>query len=219
LQKTKAAFEEASSALAHSQVEVGELQIDVAKKAEEIERLDTSLRLLKVNHRLAILRLVSQRGNAADDTLVSRVSFVETNEEGQPIGEPREFDIKGDMVYVDYLVAKFDDKYIEEADLDRGTAICLFQRIFGEDQEPSQGFELDRVGTRPTAYARGGRISDFEQQIWDDFWTIANDPQRAKEIGIRAAHGNAASIRVRPGMSYQLKLRSSGEISLKPLPD
>jgi hypothetical protein len=219
LNKTKAAFAEARTALEQSQKEVGELQVDVARKAEQIERLDTSLRLIKVKHRLAELRVLSQHGNSDDQTLVSRVSFVETNDEGHGIGAPREFEIAGDMVYVDYLVAKFDDEYVEQADLDRGTAICLFQRIFGENQEPSEGFELDRVGSRPTAYARGGSISEFEQQIWDDFWTIANDPERAKQIGIRAAHGNAASIRVKPGKKYLIELRSTGEFSLKPTDD
>ena len=57
--------------------------------------------------------------------------------------------IDGDQVYVDYLRVTFDDKYIEESDLDRSTAICLFQRIFGEYQDPAEGFHLDTVGTRP----------------------------------------------------------------------
>jgi hypothetical protein len=119
-------------------------------------------------------------------------------------------------VYIEYLVAKFEDKYVEQSDLDRGTAICLFQRIFGENQEPSDGFDLDEVGSRPTAYARGGEISEFERQIWSDFWTIANDPARARELGIRAAHGNAPSIRVKPGMTYRIDLRSTGEFVLGP---
>ena len=108
---------------------------------------------------------------------------------------------------------------MESADLDRSTAICLFQRIFGENQEPSEGVELDRVGTRPTAYACSGAMSEFEQHIWDDFWTIANDPVKAEELGIRAAHGNAASIRVQVGKKYQLKRRSTGEFSLRLMDD
>lgn len=209
-------LEESQKVLQESQRENGELKQDVARKQDQIDRLETSLRLLKVRRRLAQLDVLEQTGSADDGTLRSRVQFVETNEEGSPIGEPRQFEIDGDMVYVEYLVAKFDDQYVEQADLERGTAICLFQRIFGENQEPTDGYRLDEVGTRPTAYARGGAISEFERQIWDDFWTIANDPVAAGRLGIRAAHGNAASIRVRPGQSYQLELRATGEFSLRP---
>jgi hypothetical protein len=148
---------------------------------------------------------------------VTRIEFVEIGDNGDPIGEAKQFEIVGDMVYVDYLRVTFDDKYIEEADLDRSTAICLFQRLFGEYQDPADGFHLDTVGTRPTAYARGSDMSEFEKKIWNDFWLTANDSQRAAELGIRAAHGNAVSIRVRPNQTYEIDLRSTGEMSIRPL--
>ena len=69
------------------------------------------------------------------------------------------------MVYIDYLRVTFDDKYIEESDLDRSTAIALFQRIFGEHQKAVDGFQLDTVGTRPTAYGRGTEMSEFEKKM------------------------------------------------------
>jgi hypothetical protein len=75
---------------------------------------------------------------------------------------------------------------------------------------------LDTVGTRPTAYARGTEMSDFERKIWNDFWLIANDSRRAAELGIHAAHGNAVSIRVRPNQTYEIDLRSTGEMSIRP---
>jgi hypothetical protein len=149
--------------------------------------------------------------------LVTRIEFVEIGDNGDQIGEAKEFEIVGDMVYVDYLRVTFDDKYIEESDLDRSTAISLFQRIFGEYQDPADGFHLDTVGTRPTAYARGTDMSDFERKIWNDFWLIANDSRRAAELGIHAAHGNAVSIRVKPNHTYEIDLRSTGEMSIRPV--
>ena len=121
------------------------------------------------------------------------------------------------MVYVDYLTVTFDDKYIEQSDLDRSTAIALFQRIFGEHQEPIKGQRLDDVGTRPTAYARGTPMSDFEKKIWDDFWLIANDPARARELGIIAIHGDGLSMRVQPGKTYEIDLRATGDMSFRTL--
>ena len=115
------------------------------------------------------------------------------------------------------LRVTFDDKYVEQSDLDRATAICLFQRVFGEHQQAAEGFMLDEVGTRPTAYARGTPMSEFEKRIWDDFWTIANDPPRAAEMGIHAAHGSAVSMRVRPGKTYEVELRSTGDMTIRPI--
>ena len=149
--------------------------------------------------------------------LVTRIEFVEINDDGQPIGKPKQFDIEGDLVYIDYLRVTFDDKYIEESDLDRSTAICLFQRIFGEHQEPIDGFQLDDVGTRPTAYARGTEMSDFERKIWGDFWSIANDPQAGGRNGHpRRPRGRPSAMRVQPGKTYEIELRSTGDMTIRP---
>jgi hypothetical protein len=113
-------------------------------------------------------------------------------------------------VYVDYWVVKFEDKYVEQADMERGMSICLFHRIFGEFQNPNDGFYLDEPGTRPSSYARGGVSSELEKKIWSDFWNIANDPQKAAELGIRTVHGDAVYIRVAQGMTYRVTVRASG---------
>ena len=43
------------------------------------------------------------------------------------------------------------------------------------------------------------------------------DPKKAAELGIRAAHADAPSIRVKPGATYELELRTTGEFTLRPL--
>jgi hypothetical protein len=232
LEKTAAQLKAASESLAARNQEIAELNIDLDEKTKQVDRLQVAMQLLKVTRRVARLTVLDQRelavtnpeetgpaepeaGELPETKLTTRVEFVETNEEGQPIGQAKQFDIVGDMVYVDYLRVSFDDKYVEEADLDRGTAICLFQRIFGEHQEPVDGFTLDDVGTRPTAYARGSEMSDFEREIWSDFWTFAHDPEKAAELGIRAVHGAAVSMRVQSGKTYELDLRSTGEMNFR----
>jgi hypothetical protein len=232
LEQARGNLQRANADLAARQQEISELNVDLAEKAAQIERLEVSMQLLKVRRRVARLTVLDQRErpNAenteaviAEDNgetpskVVSRIEFVEINENGQPIGEAKQFDIVGDMVYVDYLRVGFDDKYIEESDLDRSTSIALFQRIFGEYQEAADGYQLDTVGTRPTAYARGSEMSDFERKIWNDFWLIANDSQRAAELGIHAAHGSAVSMRVQPGQTYEIELRSTGDMTIRPV--
>jgi hypothetical protein len=169
---------------------------------------------LKIDHRVARLSVVDQQTDPDSGELYSVVTFQELDPNGEPIGEAKQFRIRGDMVYVDSWVVKFDDKYVEEADIDRATSLVFFRRIFGEFQEPSEGFALDAEGERPVAYARGGQMTDFEKKIWDDFWNVANDDARQAELGIRAAHGDAPSIKVRKGKAYRIDLRASGGLSI-----
>ncbi|MGI9428091.1 MAG: hypothetical protein ACR2NM_05495 [Bythopirellula sp.] len=202
------------------QQQIEALSTDLKAKAEELERTKTSLRLLKMSHRIARLRVLDQQPIPDSDPprVMTKIEFFEVNDEGIPIDEKRrQFEIEGERVYVDCLVAKFEDKYVEQADLDRATAICLFQRIFGEYQQPQDGFLIDEVGSSPTSYARGGKVSAFEQKIWDDFWEFAGDRRKAAEIGIRAAHADAPSTKVKKGVTYQLELRATGEFTLVPL--
>lgn len=213
-------LKQADADLAARQQEVDALTTDLAETTEELERAETALRLLKLRHRIARLRVVEQTLHAELNDVVSTIEFYEVGDDGAPISdERRTFKIAGDRVYVECLVAKFEDKYVEQADLDRSTAVCLFQRIFGEYQEPQEGYPLDNIGGSPTAAAQGKPVSEFEQRIWSDFWTLANNREKAAELGIRAAHADAPSIRVENGATYELELRSTGEFTLRRLED
>src|SRR3954470_9366315 len=225
-------FKLANDDLAARQKDIANLSVQLKDKIAEVDRLEVAMKLLHVQHRLARLTVLEQHEipsliPAAPSTgtdvvgsrpnVTTKIEFVDINDQGQPIGKPKTFDITGDMIYVDYLTVNFEDKYIEKSAINRATSIALFQRIFGEHQEPAKGFQLDTVGTRPTAYARGTQMSDFEKKIWDDFWLIANDNNRAKELGIDAMQGKAVAIRAQPGKSYEIKLRSTGDITIRPI--
>lgn len=204
--------------LAASNEQVQFLTTEVELKKAIIAKLETAMGFLKLRHRIARLEVVDQAEAADTGQLTSTVEFYEVDDEGKPLAEKRQrFDIVGSRVYVECLVAKFEDKYVEQNALDQNTAICLFQRIFGEHQEPKDGYPLDQVGTSPVSYARYGETSEFEKRIWADFWNIANNPAKAKELGIRAAHADAPSIEVRKGVTYELELRTTGEFTLKPM--
>jgi len=198
--------------------QIAALAADIELKNKEIARLETANRLLKLRHRIARLRVIEQQEDPETGRPRTEIEFFEVNEEGAPINDRRQkFVIDGDRVYVECLLAKFDDKYIEANDLDRRTAICLFQRVFGEFQEPQEGYEIDAVGSAPTSYARGGEMSEFEKRIWRDFWTLANDPEEAAKLGVRAVHADAPSIRVKKGGLYELELRTTGDFTFRRL--
>jgi hypothetical protein len=194
------------------------LATEVELKKAAIAKLELSMGLLKLRHRVARLHVAKQETDETTGRLRTTVEFSEVDEEGKSLTkEPQTFVIDGDQVYVECLVVKFDDAYIEQNALDRNTAICLFQRIFGEHQEPIDGYPIDQVGSSPASYARYGETSEFEKRIWADFWSIASNPAKAKELGIRAAHADAPSTRVREGVTYELDLRTTGEFTLWPL--
>lgn len=219
----------AEAELTEARQEVGKLELQVAEREErivsmevelseqaaELDRLDTALHLLKIDQRVAELRVVDQT-EEGDETHTT-VDFVETAPDGKPIGAVQRFTVPGDRVYVEYLVVKFDDKLVEEANVERGTAIALFQRVFGNRQNADDGFTLDQPGTQPTAYARGGVTSEFEQRFWDNFWELAHNPAELKRLGVRALQGNAPFFKVRPGETYRLFLRTSGDFTMSPI--
>jgi hypothetical protein len=227
-QKKAKELEAAEKSLADAQQRVTAAEADVARQAEEIrakdgeiakltanvKKLETALYYLKLDHRVARFTAVDQTKDETTGEVFTKIEFVELNDEGQPIERPRQFRIPGDTVYIDGWVVQFDDKYVEQADLERGTSLLLFKRIFGSGQKPDDGFPLDEVGSAPRKYARGGKMSDFEKKIWDDFWAISNDPAKAAALGIKASHGVAPYMKVQKGTTYKIQLRASGQPSL-----
>lgn len=204
----------AQSELAEAKTKVDSLQLTVAEKVAEIDKLETSLRLLKVDQRLAKIDVVDQNVDPSTEQPVTTIRFTELGPNDASLSEPREFKLRGDTIYIDNWVVKFDDKYVEQADLIRGTSLTLFRRVFGDKENPADGQSLDEIGDRPSAYARGGEPSEFEEAIWKDFWTIANDPAMAAAKGIRAIHGEAVSIKAEKGRTYRIVLRASDGLSI-----
>jgi cell division protein FtsL len=196
--------------------EIEKLNSQVATQAKQIEELDLTLRLLKRNHRLAEIRVVDQWISTDEKkVLMTKLEFVEVDDQEQPIDKPRVFTIEGDIVYIEAWIVKYLDQFVEKGDLVRGTSICLFKRLYGEYQEPSEGFVLDTVGSRPAAYSREGSIPEFERDIWKQFWDFANDPDKAQQAGIRAAHGDAPFVKLRPGKIYLIDLRASDGLTIR----
>jgi hypothetical protein len=187
-----------------SKEEISGLNKDLEAKRREIQRLETALRLLKVDHRVAQIDVLSQQGSEKTKDLVTTFSFVELDSSGNPLEKARIFRVQGDMAYIDAL------------DPLRSTSFCLFRRVFGESQQPKDGFVLDRVGTQPAVYRTGREPSEFEREIWSRFWDYANNPEEAQKKGIRAAHGEAPFQKLVPGKRYKVLLRSSGGLSFAP---
>lgn len=217
LMEKEAELQQVNVRLGSLQNELDSTRVELAEKIQRIEKLETAMHLLKTDQRLAQLKVLSIDKDENGQAVSSQLEFVELSPSGDPLSPPKRFTLPGDLIYIDNWVVKFEDAYVEKADIERGTSLVLFRRIFSEKQLPSQGVSLDEIGMRPQAYARGGAMSEFEKRLWGEFWEFANDSKKAAELGIRAANGEAISIQVREGMSYNLRLRSSGGLSFQPV--
>jgi hypothetical protein len=173
--------------------------------------------------RVAEVSVVDQGG----DPLQTTFRFVEVNERREPLAPAKVFTISGDVAYFDTLVIKFEDSFMPLERLPLSDeilrshlarkAIIFFRRVFSEKQKPEAGFPLDTPGDPPGAYRPGTALSPFEQELWRDFWVLANNPRLAAGRGVRAAHGLAVYTRLQPGKYYVLEQRLDGDLTIRPV--
>ncbi len=171
----------------------------------ELRRLREVIDRLQAEHRIAEAYVLRQ------DAKTTTFRFREVRPDGSPVHE-RDFTIDGDVVYFDALVIKFDHAFVQQGDALRGKSLYLFERVFGEHQEPSQGFRLDE-GV-PVVYRVNDPPSEFERELWSDFWRVALDRKLAREKGIRVAQGEAVRTKLKTGLVYRLTIEAAGGINI-----
>ena len=194
--------------------ELAKLKEDFAKITELNERMATSMKLLKVDKRVANIEVLKIEKDEDGNPLME-LSFTEVGENGEEIGISKNYTIKGDKFYIDGWVVAFEDKYIEQADELRGASLFVFKSIYGNDETPRDAQRLDDDSqSRPGIY-QDDRKSEFEQQIWSDFWDVCNDNHKQQELGIRASHGQSTYIQGQEGKTYQIEIRASGSTGIK----
>lgn len=196
--------------------EIARLETVVAEKERAIQALDLANRLLKVSHRVARIEVLAQGAPAETPERVrTTVRFTELGADGEPLAPGQELTLAGKTVYVEALVIQFEDRYVEQGDALRGTSLCFFRRLFGENQSPSEGPPLDTAGQQPLVYGGDTGADPVHRALWERFWDYANDPALARELGVRALQGEAPFIEARLGQSYRLELRASGGLVLE----
>lgn len=219
LKSLQTAFDLQAQTLSDTQTSLTEKTQALNEAIIENEKLNTRLKLLKVDRRVANVEVLDTY-ESEDGRPEMIVRFTEVDEAGQPVGASRDFTLAGNKMYVDCWTVSFEDDYVEQADELRGASLCVFKSIFGDIDGPNGAMSLDQETQEspvPGIY-RDEKKNAFEQKIWSDFWNVCNDMQRQQELGIRASYGDAIYVQVVKGQVYQIKLRSSGIVSLTPLP-
>ncbi len=196
-----------------------EAQSEEMKRISAVnERLETSLKLLKVDRRIANVKVMEKGFDEAGQPYME-VRFTEVNEQGDPVGSPRDFTLRGEKFYIDGWVATFEDKYVENADELRAASMFVFKSIYGDAERPRDGQRLDTqtVSQGPPGIYNSQRKNQFEQKIWSDFWKVCNNRKLQKELGIRASQGEASYLEAEEGKTYQVSIRASGGMNLTPV--
>lgn len=214
-EKEERIFELDNEVIAKSE-EIGRLSTELEDARAQIQELETAMWLLKLNHRVARFTVIEQTIDHEDPHLVhTRVEFVELGPEGEPVRAPRVIEVKGKQLYVEGLVIKFDDSFVEGGDLLRGSSVAILKRAFSEHQAPSEGTPLDTPRMHPLPGHDDDLGDPFYEDLWEGFWDYANDPEAAAEKGVRAMHAEAPSIELREGKTYRVELRASGGLTIR----
>jgi hypothetical protein len=212
--------QEAQKKLAALQEEFEVQKVALQESKKLAQKLQTSLKLLKVDRRLANVRVKTKGVDETTGQPYLDVDYWEVSQSGDvAVGNVRPFRLKGDKLYVDCWVVQFEDKYVENADALRNASLCVMKSIWGDLDGPNQGHSLDEEasGEIPVVYQSEHGVNEFEKKIWTDFWGVSNDPVKQKEMGIRASHGQVNYMKVEQGKTYQVEVRASGGASIRTL--
>jgi hypothetical protein len=185
----------------------------IQQQARQIETLQNVALRLQTDRRVADILVTDQRRDPQGQ-LHTRLVFVEYGREGEPL-PPRRFEVVGDRVHVETQLIKFERHFVSEGDPLRGKSIVLFTRIYGSATPPDEGSMVDEPGRIPRIY-RGSdpRVSEFEHQLWADFWKLMADTEYANIRGVRVAQGETVWGIFEPEKLYTISLESAGGLSL-----
>lgn len=194
------------------------------QQIRELEATNAEMRLLlsqrqamldRLSHtrRIAHIEVLDQRRNqTTGEVEETTLRFVEVDEHGRELGR-RDYTIKGGILFIDAWTAKFHHGDVAHGHPLRGRTIVLLRRLYSEHQAPAGGARIDTPGSIPDGYA-GSDIATFEQQIWKNFWRIADDPELAARFGVRIAQGEVVYRPIHAGEIYQLHVDAAGGMNI-----
>lgn len=187
---------------------VNELEQERTRLAAYVQRLSSSHRVAQVT---VLDQMRDERGRP-----VTTLRWQEISGDGV-VGEPREVEVVGRLIYFEAYVVKFDHDLVASADPDRGASVALFRRIFGEGQAPESAEIL-----HPLASAHGsdeGIDSTGAAALWRRFWELVDSPDLASQFGVRVAQCEAPAVQMQTGQTWEVTLDAPGGLNLRRLRD
>ena len=183
----------------------------------ENTQLKTALSRLTAEDQIGYAKVLHQE--QVDGKLMTTIRFVETarGELRRQVLQ-REYVIPGNVVHFDALIVRFPPQMVMDGE---ARALYLWRRIYGESIAPEAGFAIESEGGEPARYA--GLLDELpvpqRALFWEGIWSLANDPQRLAEHGIRAVYGTAVYTRMEPGLIYVFRIGPTGDFYVESIPD
>jgi hypothetical protein len=190
--------------------------VQLQQEKEKTRQLEEIVTHLTAEQRVADIIVTDQK--QVDGDLHTTLLFVEYAKDGSPLPAKR-FTFEGKQAHIDAMVVIFDGRYVQSRDPLRGRSIALFTKLFGDKQTPEQAHRIDDPDQIPQIY-RGAdpRVSAFEQDLWHDFWRLANDDAYRKSMGVRVAQGEGVWRDFDPGKLYTITLQTNGGLVIQSEP-
>jgi hypothetical protein len=195
---------------------LGNLEVQrLAARVDELEREKTQLieyaRRLSASRRVAQVEIIRQQPDDRGRTLTTLL-WQEIGPSGA-LGRPQAVETFGTQIYFEALVIKFEPELVGQGDAARGTSLALFRRIFGDQQPPETGAEVDRSSRPPLTDPRAS--DPLHDRLWSRFWEMVDDPRVAGQFGVRVAQCEAPSVPVRTGQVWEVSLDAAGGLNLR----
>ncbi|MBL1216558.1 MAG: hypothetical protein D8M59_03595 [Planctomycetes bacterium] len=194
--------------------------LDVSR--QRVEALEMMVERLTSVRRMAQIIVTDQHTDPVTGSVLFTALLIAELDENGRVCNRSQVTIPGRIAYFEGLVVKFEPDCVATAEPLRGHSLALLRRVYSESLAPDQGFPLDTPGSIPGAYrTHSPAAAEFEQMLWSRFWTLANDPAMAAELGVRVAQGEAVYKPMLPGRLYELTIDAIGGLNLetRPLPE
>lgn len=175
---------------------------------------------LKAESRIAEVLVTESSLDEYSRKYATTIKFLEYDVSGKPM-KAKYFTFKGNQIQFQTLVARFDDRYVEQGHRMKGKSIYLFLKAFVLDGKNTEEFAITPVEAVPDGYGVGNPPTPFEREIWKRFWKYALDPKERHRLGIKNAQLEAPGSVFVPGTIYTLIIEHDGGIRIdaRPIPE
>jgi len=192
----------------------------VREHSQKEKVLQQIITRLEADSRIAEVLVTQVEFNPMTQQHMTTIKFLEYDAMGRPLW-PKYFTFAGNIIQFQSLVVRFDDKFVKAGDALRGKSAYLFWKVFILEGENTQEYPVTEVNEVPEGYKIDGPRNQFEDEIWQEFWKYALDPQKAVAQGIKNAQIEAPGTKFLPGILYSLKIEHDGGIRIdtKEIPD
>jgi hypothetical protein len=184
------------------------VHVQLEQEKQKTQKLQEIVTHLQAEQRVADVVVTDQ--SEVDGVIQTTLLFVEYAKDGKPLPAKR-FTYEGKQAHIDAMAIVFEGQYLKDRDPLRGRSIALFTRLFGDKQTPQNAHRIDDPQQIPLIYQGADpQVSEFEQELWRDFWRLADDEAYRKSMGVRIAQGEGVWRPFEPGNLYTITLQTDG---------